>query len=170
MNGETYFERLQKIKQGLLPKEAVAKEKRPIKRVSDKKQIELNEKKKEQGDTELVKWYKARQKQLTGRCSETGLVVETKNFKYAIASICHLLPKSTCPSVSTHPLNWIELNIDFHFKFDAMSWEEKEKLGCWPIIQERLIHVWECLAPEERRHFPDSVRNYIEKNNSFTNQ
>lgn len=116
------------------------------------------------GDTEKQKWFRARVKLMTGHCAETGLKTETKIFQYAIMSICHLLPQRLCPSVALHPLNWIELNVDFHVKFDAMSWEEKEKLGCWPIIQERLIHVWECLAPEERRHFPDSVRNYIEKN------
>ncbi len=55
----------------------------------------------------------------------------------------------------------------FHKKFDAMSWEEREALGCWPVIQQRLISVWEDLAETEKRHFPDSVRNFIEKNDPF---
>jgi hypothetical protein len=82
-------------------------------------------------------------------------------------SVAHILPKSTCPSVATHPLNWIELNVDFHKKFDAMSWEEREKLGCWPVIRERLIHIWLHLAEAERRHFPHSLRQWIEDNEPF---
>jgi len=48
-----------------------------------------------------------------------------------------------------------------------MSWEEREKLGCWPIIRERLIHVWLHLAPDERRHFPHNLRQWIEDNEPF---
>ena len=42
-----YSDRLRLIKQGLLPKEAVAKKKQPIKKVSDKKKAELEAEKKE---------------------------------------------------------------------------------------------------------------------------
>lgn len=165
----SYLEERRNRKSGLSPALPTKKEKKPIAKKSPKK---IAEEKAERerlggGDTELIKWYKARIKMMTGFCNETGLKTETKIYKYAIASICHLLPKSTCPSVKTHPLNWIELNCDFHTKFDSMSWEEREKLGCWQIIHERLIHVWECLAPEERRFFPDNVRNFIEKHDPF---
>lgn len=162
----SYFEQRQLRKAGMLPPLPTKKEKKPLKKKSEKKIAEERAERERLGgdDTDLVKWYKARMKMMTGYCNETGLKTETKIYKYAIASICHLLPKSTCPSVKTHPLNFIELNCDFHTKFDAMSWEEKEKLGCWPIIHDRLISVWCDLAPEERKYFPDSVRNFIEKN------
>jgi len=120
------------------------------------------------GDTEKQKFFKAAIKRMTGYCIETGLKTETKIYRYAICSICHILPQSKCPSVAYHPCIWIELNQDFHVKFDAMSWEEREKLGCWPVIMEKLIMVYPDLAPEERRHFPTSVLNFIEKNQPFS--
>lgn len=165
----SYLEERNKRKLGIAPPLSFKKEPKPIAKKSEKKIAEEKLEKEKLGgeDTELVKWYRARQKQLVGRCAETGLVVETKNFKYAVASICHLLPKSTCPSVATHPLNWIELNIDFHFKFDAMSWHEKEKLGCWPIIRDRLIMVYPDLDPAEHRFFPASVLQYMIKHSNF---
>jgi len=145
------------------------KEKKGIAKVSEKRKKKLEEEKEARGgnDSELLAWYKKRVKQMSGYCAETGLKTETKIFQYAIMSVCHILPKATCKSVSTHPLNWIELNCDFHTKFDAMSWEEREKLGCWSIIQERLVHVYECLDPLERRHFPESVLKYMENKKPF---
>lgn len=118
-------------------------------------------------DTDLVKWYKARIKQMSGRCAETGLLTETKIYAYAIMSICHILPKENCKSVMYHPLNFIELNCDFHKKFDAMSWEEREQLGCWPIIFERLCVVANDISREEYRHLPDSVKKWMEDNYPF---
>jgi len=164
-----YSDRLRLIKLGLLPKEAVAKKKQPIKKVSDKKKAELEAEKKERGgeETELTKWYRRCVKMMSGYCVETGLKTETKIFKYAVMSIAHLIPKSKAKSVATHPLNWIELNVDFHHKFDAMSWEEREKLGCWPVIQERLIMLYPDIHPSEHRHFPESVLKYIENNQPF---
>jgi hypothetical protein len=117
-------------------------------------------------DTERVKWYKMQMKYMNV-CEETGLRLETKIYRYAIMSICHILPKSTCPSVAEHPLNRMFFIPDFHTKFDAMSWEEREKLGCWPVIRDRLIMVFPDLAVEERRHFPDSVLKFIENNQPF---
>ena len=118
-------------------------------------------------DTDLVKFFKAAMKRMTGECAETGLKTETKIYAYAIMSICHILPKEKCKSVMYHPCNWVELNCDFHLKFDAMSWEEREKLGCWPVIRDRLVMVYENLDSSERRHFPDSVLKYIESQNPF---
>jgi hypothetical protein len=140
-----------------------------IAKVSPKRQAKIDAEKEERGenDTELQKWFKNRIKQMTGYCAETGLKNETKIYQYAVMSICHILPKASCKSVMYHPLNWIELNVDFHFKFDAMSWEEREKLGCWHIIRYRLIHVYNDLDPSEHRHFPQSVLDYIEKNKPF---
>lgn len=164
-----YFERMRLIKLGLLPKEAVAKKKKPIKKVSDKKAKEIKEERDNRGgdETELTKWFRRCVKMMSGYCAETGLKTETKIFQYAVMSIAHLIPKSKAKSVATHPLNWIELNVDFHHKFDAMSWEEREKLGCWPIIHDRLVMIYPDLSEEDKRHFPESVLRYIENNEPF---
>lgn len=120
-------------------------------------------------DTDLVKWYKSRMKQMSGRCNETGMKVETKIYAYAIMSICHLLDKrdTKCPSVKIHPMNWIELAPDVHTMFDKATWEEREQMGCWETIRDRLILVYPDLAQEERRHFPQQVLDYMEKNKPF---
>ncbi len=137
-----------------------------LKPVSDKRAAKIAAQKEERGgeETELVKWYKARMRQMSGVCTETGRRTETKKYEFAIASICHILPKEKngCPSVATHSLNWIELHSDMHTKFDAMSWEERRQMKCWPIIEQRLIAIEPDLLPEERRRLPDFMKDKFE--------
>jgi len=142
--------------------------KKPIAKMSAKR-IEKEKAEKEargENDTELQRWFKMQMKYMNV-CEETGMKLETKTYRYAIMSICHILPKSKCKSVATHPLNRVFLLPDLHAKFDAMSWEEREQMGCWPVIQERLIMVYPDLAEDEKRHFPESVLRFIEANNVF---
>lgn len=165
----SYRELLNQIRNGDAKKTTGPKEKRPIAKQSEKKKAEVAAEREARGgdDTELVKFMKRAIGQMTGYCAETGLRTETKIYKYAINSVCHILSRQHCKSVQYHPLNWIELDPGFHVKFDKMSWEERERLGCWPLMRERLISIWEDLAPTERRHFPDSVRKFIEDNDHF---
>ena len=118
-------------------------------------------------DTELVKWFKGRMKVMGDRCYWCGCKVENKIYRYAIMSICHILPKSTCKSVATHPQNYVILLPDLHTKFDAMSWTEREKLACWEVIRDRLVMGYPDLGPSERRHFADSVLAWMERNSPF---
>lgn len=138
-----------------------------IRKVSLKREAKILAEKEERGDgdTEKQKWFKNRIKQMTGYCAETGLRTETRIYRYAINSICHILSQQHCKSVMHNLWNWIEFEPGFHVKFDAMSWEEREQLGCWPIIRDRLIMVYPDLAVEERRHFPESVLKYMQKHN-----
>jgi hypothetical protein len=142
-----------------------------LKPISDKKAAKIKAEKERLGgdDTELIKWYKARMKQMSGRCNETGLKTETRIYAYAIMSICHLLDKrdTKCPSVKTHPFNWIELAPDVHTMFDKATWKEREMMGCWETIRDRLILVYPSLAESERRHFPESVLNYMNKSTTM---
>ncbi len=164
-----YSERLRLIKLDLLPKEAVAKAKKPIPKVSAKKAAAVAAEKEARNgeDTALVKWFKLQMKVMPARCEETGQPLNTKTYEYAICSICHILPKESCKSVKLHPLNRMFYHPDFHTKFDAMSWEEREQLKSWPQIRERLIHIWLHLADAERRHFPHNLRQWIEDNEPF---
>jgi hypothetical protein len=120
-------------------------------------------------DTELQKWFKARQRFMTGKCAECGGRTEIQNFEYAIRSICHILAKreTVCPSVATHPLNFIELCEFHHYKFDSSNWEEIEKWNCWSIVKERLVMIYPDIAQEEIRHFPESVLKHITENEPF---
>jgi len=130
------------------------------------------EEKQERGDddTELVKWFKNRIKQLTGHCSECHARTETKVYQYAIYSVCHILEKraNKFPSVKTHPLNFIELCPDHHNIFDKATWEEREMMGCWNIVWKRLLMVYDSIDKSELHHIPTELRERIEKaNNPF---
>jgi len=165
----SYLEERNRRKLGLSPKIEFKKPKKPLKKISDKKKKELVEEKDVNGDTELVKWFRGRMKVMGETCYWCGRKVENKIYSHAIFSICHILDKreTKCPSVKTHPLNWICLCPDHHTMFDSMTWEEREQLPFWDIVRDRLIHVYECLDPLERRHFPESVIDYIKKHNSI---
>ena len=152
-------------KQAGLPK---TPKKYTIPKKSKKKLKEEKEERKERAgdDTQLVKWYKHCQREMSGNCSECGKPTNTKVYELAIHSICHLLAKrkTVAPSVSCHPLNWIELCPDCHYKFDNSAWEDIAKWGCWPEIQDRLIQIYPAIAEDELRHFPDIVLNYMNEN------
>jgi len=128
------------------------------KKSKKKLQEEKEERKQRAGDdTQLVKWYKERQKEMGGNCAECGKLTTTKVYELAIHSICHLLAKrkTVAPSVATHSNNWIELCPDCHYKFDNSAWEDIAKWKCWPEIKERLQILYGDLADDERRHFPN---------------
>ena len=165
-----YSDRLKLIKLGLAPKEAVAKPKKRIAPISEKKKKELKEAKDTAtGETALQQWYRGRMKFMSGHCAGCGAKTETHVYSGAIFSICHILEKrdTMCPSVKTHPMNWVELCPDHHTMFDKINWEEREKLGFWDTIRDRLIMMHDSIAPEEMRHFPQSVLDYMKKNEPF---
>lgn len=120
-------------------------------------------------DTELQLFFKRAMKRMTGECRECFARTETKVYQYAIFSICHILEKrpTVCPSVAYNQNNWIELCPDHHHKFDNSNWEERETWGIWPTVREKLILLYDDLDPAERRHFPESVLRYMEKNYPF---
>jgi hypothetical protein len=140
-----------------------------IPKVSKKKAKEMQDAKDENGDTELVRWFRSRMRFMGSTCCECGMKVEHKIYQYAIMHIAHLLPKrsSMCPSVKYHPQNFITLCVDHHHKYDNVNWEEREKMACWPEIRNRLIAVWQELDKSERRHFPESVITYMKEHDNF---
>jgi len=120
-------------------------------------------------DTELQRWFKSKIKISSGHCAECGCKVEKNVFQYAVMTVAHLLPKrdNCCPSVKTHPLNFIILCPNHHDMFDRASWEEKELMGCWNTVRDRLVFVYEDLVEDEKRHFPQSVLTHMDKLNPF---
>ena len=148
--------------------------KKPIAKKSAKRMEKEKQEKEMLGgdDTELQKWFKQKIKMSSGHCSECNRKVEKSVFQYAVMTVAHILPKrdNCCPSVKTHPLNFIILCPDCHNDFDKATWEEKELMGCWQIVRDRLVMVYPNLAENERRHFPDSVLKYISLNEPFFNE
>lgn len=142
-----YQEKLRKIKLGLLPKEAVAKKKTPMKKISDKKRLADAEEKNRGSDSELDLFFDAMLKKCTGKClfcnSKTTAIdpkfwrddnpkwseeANERKHERSVeamkrASIAHLLPKREIdkggfPSVGTHEDNWIELCWQCHHDLD----------------------------------------------------
>jgi len=178
----SYFERMRLIKLGLLPKEAVAKKPKPMKKVSEKKAKEMAEVR-EDGNTEMDLFFDAMLKKCTGKClfcNGTTTAIDPKFYrddnekwsqeandkKYEReierlkrASIAHLLPKRPInkggfPSVATSVDNWIELCWQCHTSFDTgkITWELVRDSKEWDVIKEKLLNVLPIVAMEERGH------------------
>lgn len=169
-------QKLSMIKNGLLPKECVPKAKKHLKQVSDKKIEQQKKSKDENGDTELVRFFKSAMKRMTGHCINCFSRTETKDYAAAIFSICHILDKrdTMCPSVKTNPNNWVELCPDCHREFDTPPfekdktiWDKREEMGFWNVVRDKLVMVYPDIAESERRHFPESVLIFIEDNEPF---
>lgn len=173
----SYFERMKLIKLGLLPKEAVAKPKKAIKKVSDKRAEEIKASK-ANGDSEMDLFFDAMLKRCTGKClfcnGKTTAIdnsffrddnpkwsVEANDKKHEQtietlrrASIAHLLPKSNFKSVSTHEDNWIELCWSCHTSFDGgkITWLTVKDSKEWDVIKEKLLTVLPMVSQEERKN------------------
>jgi 5-methylcytosine-specific restriction endonuclease McrA len=148
------------------PKKVYTIPKKSMKRVAQEK---LEKELRGDNDTELQRWFKTKIKYSTGHCSECNCKVEKNVYQYAVMTVAHLLAKNDncCPSVKTHPQNFIILCPDCHNDFDRSTWEEKELMGCWQIVRDRLVMVWPDLAASEQRFFPESVLKFMEANNAF---
>ena len=149
-----------------------------IPKVSKKRAAEIAAEKEARGneDTHLQKWFKARQKHLIGACSRCGEKYNHKDFKEAIKATAHILPKrdNMFPSISLHPLNWIELGAycGCHKWFDEYaSWKQivaDPKIG--KLIVERFIAIEPDIAEEERKHIPQVLKDILEQLNPFPNE
>lgn len=152
-------ENLRLIKQNAgKPKEKVFKRIAPI---SAKKQAKLIEEK--EGVAELWSWFEDRRREMTGTCLHCQGVTEKKNDKQFHFSIAHILPKKLFDSVKTHPLNWIELcyyGSSCHSNMDNFILDMTD-MHCWDTIVERFQAMYPDIAKEERKHIPDTLRNYI---------
>lgn len=147
-----------------------------IKPVSDKRAKKIAAAKDENGDTDLVRFFKSAMKRMTGHCMNCHARTETNVYSAAIFCICHILDKrdTMCPSVKTHPCNWIELCPDCHREFDTPHpdpkktiWDKRQEMGIWDAVRDRLVMVWPDLAEAEKRHFPESVKNWIKDHEPF---
>lgn len=107
----SYFENLRLQKLGLAPKTTGAKPKKPMKKFSDKKLAEMKEQKDENGDTELVRFFKSAMKRMTAHCANCFLRTETQVYSAAIFSICHILIKEKLCVLRYEPILVIGLNF-----------------------------------------------------------
>lgn len=164
-NTISYFERMKLIKLGLLPAEAVPKERKPIKRISDKKAAQ-NKEDKEMGSTSLDKWFKAREQDIIdsgGVCWETGDEIPKAYYRHSTA---HIFPKSIFLSVATHDLNFIVLSAanGSHSKFDT-GVDEAKKMKVFGEAVERYLQFKHLITEKHKylSQFEEAAQEYLEK-------
>jgi len=158
-----YFERMKLIKLGLLPKEAVKKEKKPIKKVSDKKAAE-DKKLKEAGTKlpsklELDVWFAAIKEKHWGirhfcQCMECGTIIPADYSRHATA---HLLPKKLFQSVATHELNYLILgaHCGCHARTDRV--DKFVQMEVWPEAARRIKVMLPLLPFDELKYLSSQL-------------
>lgn len=164
---DRYSDRLKLIKLGLLPREAVAKPKKGLKGVSDKK---AEEKKQERvsrtgEDTEKEKWFQSVRLQMDGVCKcGCGLPSQKRNDAVFRSCICHIFPQRLFPSVKHHPLNWVERTFwgGHHTNMDNKSMDLWKNFADWDNIKARFMVLEKCLTEDEKkRKFYHHLRDLV---------
>lgn len=162
-------ENLRRIKeQAALPKQP--KQRKQIAKKSAKKLKQEAEEKQityRGGGEELDRWFEARRSEMKGVCLHCGEPTTKNQDSWYRASIAHILPKRLFRSISTHPLNWVELCFwknNCHGNYDHHTLDITE-MNCYDLIIERFIAMYPDIAPKERRFIPDALMQYV-KNES----
>ena len=132
-----YSERLRLIKLGLLPKEAVAKERKPIAKKSAKR-IEQDKLDRVNGSgDELDLWFKMKMR-LPKVCDNCGARLDRLNDKEWRGSQHHILDKALFPSVKTHDLNHIVLGFYCCHSQWHTSIENAKKMSIWGYAKRKV--------------------------------
>ncbi len=117
-----------------------------------------------QKNIELEKWFLERKKEMTGICQNCGGKTE-KNTKQYKCSAAHILPKSKFKSVSTHPLNFIELCFygrSCHTNFDNKI-IDIDKLNCYDEVLKKIEIMYPILTNLEKGMLPEIVLKDLKK-------
>lgn len=148
-----YWQRLQMIKQGLLPKECVPKKPKPIARKSEKKIAEEKQQKEAGGDNEMDLFFAGMRKKMVGVCQcGCGEKSQKSDDTFYRNCICHIFPKRIFKSIETHELNWVERTFwgGHHSNMDNRSMDLWPKFADWDDIKEKFHQLAPFLTPEER--------------------
>lgn len=160
-----YHERLKLIKLGQLPREAVKKERKPIKKISDKRALE-NKQSKEAGTKPpsklaLDKWFDdIRSDYFTdgemrgGVCMECGTFISLEYSRHATA---HLLPKKLFKSVSTHPDNFLILGAGCGCHEKTHRIDKFITMKIWPEAARRIKIMIPLLPFDELKHLSSQL-------------
>lgn len=111
---------------------------------------------------ELDRWFKDRQKEMTGKCQNCGGKTE-KDSRHYKCSVAHLLPKAYFKSVATHPDNWLELCFygqSCHTNFDNKMIDIID-LHCFDTVIQKFVKIYPFIAQEERRRIPPILLEYL---------
>ena len=112
---------------------------------------------------ELNNWFKWVAETECDSCGTTcwncGCFV---GLSYIRAATAHIIPKREvfgCPSVATHPYNYLILGAvcGCHQKYDR-SWDDASKMKVWELAKERFSKFANEIALDERRNIPEQLR------------
>lgn len=150
----SYLEDRLKRKQGLAPPLPTRKEKKPLKKLSDKARIEKENERKVGGDDSLDLWFEEMKEWLTGKCEFCGGKTTWKSKDLWRIAIAHLLPKSKFKSVAQNVNNWTELCWDCHTMFDSgkITWEMLHDSHEWLLLREQLKIILPMVAEAEKKN------------------
>lgn len=131
----------------------------------------------ENGDTELVKWFRKKMEKSQAICENCGKfavwIKEPKHKKLWLSSQAHILQRALFPSVKCHPLNHVVLFPGFsqacncHDVFDLCSQEERELMPVWKKCVPKIVMMFPDLTEEEVSRLPESIINYINDKQPF---
>ena len=123
-----------------------------IPKISKKRQKKMAEDNRPE-EIKLDEWFKERRKEMSGLCSCGCAGPSCKNDDdFYRNSIAHIFPKAHFKSVSTHPLNWVELDFwkGHHTNFDNQGLEKWPNYACWDDIKVKVLSMEPYLTSEEK--------------------
>lgn len=156
------------IKLGLLPKEAVAKERKAIPKKSAKKLAEEKEQKlllngEGDGKIGLDLWFRQIQDKHFGvnggRCMECGEWIPNNYARHATA---HLLPKKLFKSVATHPLNYLILGAGCGCHEKTHRIDKFVTMKIWVQAAERIKEMIPLLLFDELKYLSGQLMTALE--------
>lgn len=140
------------------------KERKPIAKVSSKRQQKLIEQKFSGSDMSMDEFFKLMRPKMTGVCHHCGKPSCKNDDKMFHFSLAHLLPKAYCPSVATNESNIIELCFwgenSCHTQLDNKMLDLTD-LNCWDEVVVKFQKMYPKIAPNERRRIPETLLQYL---------
>lgn len=132
-----------------------------IPRVSAKKKREIDAKK---NDDSLEQWFIERRKEMKGYCQcGCGAKSSRDDDKFYKFSIAHILQKRHFKTVSTHPLNFVEMAFwgGCHSRMDDRSSLLWVNMACWDEILQKFLTMLPLIDDKERKYIPEVFTPYI---------
>lgn len=161
-----FHQRLAAIRDGSAPKTTGKKSPKPMRKVSVRKQAEMDAQKvtgKPASKLSLDVWFANIQREhwkgAYCPCMECGAGIP---ITYARAATAHLLPKKLFKSVATHPLNYLILGAGCgcHYKTDRV--DKFVKMKVWPEAARRIKEMIPGLPFDELKYLSGQLMTALE--------
>lgn len=148
-----FRQQLSDIRNGLAAKTTGPKPKKPIAKVSVKKQAEVEADKAARNGDETVKqkWFAEQRPRLADYCGcgcgQRTMKVNDEKFCFSVA---HVLAQRLFPSVQFHPENWVSRAWSCHTNMDNRSMDRWPTYRDWPEICRKFRLLEPLLTDQER--------------------